>query len=56
MKPVKARTPGIMVHIAVNGDDGGVLLKPHFAPAGQTMPANYYAAMLAAGPSQFPRG
>ena len=56
VKPVKVRTPGIMEHIAANADDGGVLLKPHFAPAGQTMPANYYAAMLAAGPSQFPRG
>ena len=44
-KPIKQRTPGIMVHITVSSAQGGLLLKPHFVPSGTTMTAAYYCAM-----------
>ena len=45
-KPLKQRTPGVMVHITVCSANGGVLLKPHFLPKNQTMTADYYCNML----------
>ena len=45
-KPLKQRTPGVMVHITVCSANGGLLLKPHPLPENQTMAADYYCNML----------
>ena len=45
-KPLKQRTPGIMVHITVSAAGGGTMLKPHFVPHKQPINGTYYANML----------
>ena len=45
-KPLRQRTPGIMVHITATSASGGALLKPHFVERGKTMTSDYYCSML----------
>ena len=45
-KPVRQRTPGIMVHISVTAAGGGAMLKPHFVDPKKKMTADYYTSML----------